>query len=45
MYDRFFCKGQVLGTNSSEAAELFITCQGLSADALVKLYVEGLGKL
>jgi hypothetical protein len=29
----------VLGTNSSEAAELSITCQGISADVLVKLYV------
>ncbi len=34
-----------LGTNSSEAAEISITCQGLSASALVKLYVEDLGKL
>ncbi len=35
----------IVGTNSSEAAELSITCQGLSAGTLIKLYVEGLGKL
>ncbi len=35
----------IVETNSSEAAELSITCQGLSAGALVKLNVEGLGTL
>jgi hypothetical protein len=33
------------GTNSSEAVKLSITCQGLSPDARLSLYAEGLSKL